>query len=202
MSWIGLTGGIGSGKSTVAGLLAELGAVVIDADQVARVVVEPGTPGLAQVQAAFGTEVITGAGELNRQALAAIVFASPQARQRLEAITHPLIAARTRELRVAAGPAAIVVHDVPLLVERDLAANYDLVVVVQAPLNVRLDRLRVHRGLTEAQVRQRVAAQATDEQRAAVADMVISTDQSLTKLKAKVKALWHSIIGLPPGASR
>jgi dephospho-CoA kinase len=172
---IGLTGGIGSGKSTVSALLAARGAVVIDADRIAREVVEPGTAGLAAVVEAFGAGVLTGDGSLDRSALAAVVFADPEARKRLDGIVHPLVRARSAELAASAPDDAVVVHDVPLLVETGQAGAYDLVLVVQADPEIRVDRL-VRRGLTEEDARARIAVQATDEQRRAAADVVLVND--------------------------
>ena len=145
---IGLTGGIGSGTSTVSRLLADHGAVIIDADVIAREVVEPGTPGLAAVVAAFGREVLTADGSLDRPALAKVVFGDPEARARLDGIVHPLVRARAAEVAAGAPPGAVVVHDVPLLVESGQAAAYDLVVVVEAAREIRIARL-VQRGLTD-----------------------------------------------------
>ncbi|HEV7209268.1 MAG TPA: dephospho-CoA kinase [Mycobacteriales bacterium] len=188
MRRVGLTGGIGSGKSTVARLLADRGAYVVDADVVAREVVAPGTPGLAQVAAAFAG-VLRPDGSLDRAALSGLVFGDTAARRRLEAITHPLIAAATAQ-RLRQVPAdGIFVHDLALLVELGLAGNYDFVLVVQAPLHLRLRRL-AERGLDQDQARQRIAAQATDEQRAAVADLVIDNGADLAHLRAAVERAW------------
>jgi dephospho-CoA kinase len=189
---IGLTGGIGAGKSTVSAALAEHGAVVVDADRIAREVVEPGTPGLAAVVAAFGGQVLTGDGALDRPALAAVVFADPAARARLDAIVHPLVRRRATELERAAREAdadAVVVHDVPLLVETGQAASYDLVLVVETGDEFRVPRL-VARGLTEDDARARIAAQATDEQRRAVADVVLRNDGTPEELRAQVDRFW------------
>ncbi len=187
---VGLTGGAGAGKSTVAARLRELGAVVIDADALAREVLEPGSDGLRQVVAAFGEQVLRPDGSLDRAALAAVVFADPERRRELEAITHPRIAARTSE-RLAAAPAdAVVVHDVPLLVEKALAPAYDLVVVVDAPVERRVERL-VGRGLAEADARARIAAQATRAEREAVADVWLDNDGSVADLVAAVDVLWR-----------
>jgi dephospho-CoA kinase len=186
---IGLTGGIGSGKSTVAGLLAARGAQVVDADRIAREVVEPGTPGLAAVVAAFGHGVLTSDGALDRPALAAVVFADPDARRRLDGIVHPLVRARAAELVAAAPPDAVVVQDVPLLVETGQAGSYDLVLVVQADLATRVRRL-VARGLSEEDARARIAAQATDEQRRAVADVVLDNSGTVEELEAQVERFW------------
>ena len=186
---IGLTGGIGSGKSTVAALLAARGAVVVDADRIAREVVEPGTPGLAAVVRAFGPGVLTSDGALDRAALAAIVFADQEARARLDGIVHPLVRARAEEVVAEAPPDAVVVQDVPLLVETGQAGRYDLVLVVEADLETRLARL-VLRGLTEEDARARIAAQATDEQRRAVADVVLDNSGTPDALAAQVERLW------------
>lgn len=191
---VGLTGGIGSGKSAVASRLADLGAAVVDADAVAREVVAVGTPGLASVVAAFGPGVLAADGSLDRPALGRIVFAEVEARRRLEAITHPLIGARSGELIAAAqaSGAAVLVHDVPLLVESGLAGSFDAVVVVEAPLALRLARLRA-RGLTEDEVRSRIASQATDEQRRAVATHLVDNSGSLEELGRQVELLWHRL---------
>jgi dephospho-CoA kinase len=186
---IGLTGGIGSGKSTVSGLLAARGAVVIDADRIAREVVEPGTPGLAAVVEAFGEQALRPDGSLDRAALAAIVFADPAARGRLDGIVHPLVRARSAELAAAVPDDAVVVHDVPLLVETGQTASYDVVLVVQADPEVRVRRL-VRRGLSEDDARARIAAQATDEQRRAVADVVLDNDGTEEELAAQVDRFW------------
>jgi dephospho-CoA kinase len=186
---IGLTGGIGSGKSTVSGLLAARGAVVIDADRIAREVVEPGTPGLAAVAEAFGEQVLRPDGSLDRAALAAIVFADSAARGRLDGIVHPLVRARSAELAAAVPADAVVVHDVPLLVETGRTGSYDVVLVVQADPEVRVRRL-VRRGLSEGDARARIAAQATDEQRRAVADVVLDNNGTEEELAAQVDRFW------------
>ena len=188
---VGLTGGIGAGKSAVAARLAELGAVVIDADRVARDVVAPGTEGLAEVVATFGPEVVGPDGSLDRPALARLVFPDPDARERLEKIIHPRVRARTAQLVAAAPSGAVVVNDVPLLVEAGLARTFDLVVVVLAGEETRRRRLVDHRGMTPDEAGQRIAAQATDEQRRAVADVVLDNDGSLADLRAAVDRLWR-----------
>lgn len=194
MRRIGLTGGIGSGKSTVARLFADLGAHVIDADAVAREVVEPGTPGLTALVQAFGDQILDPRGALDRAALARIVFERPDARQTLNGITHPLIGARTAELLAALPPDAVLVHDVPLLVDLDMQAAYDLVVVVDAPDEVRVQRL-LERGLDEQDARARIAAQATREQRLAAADVLIDNSGSLDDLREQVESAWPTIVG-------
>jgi dephospho-CoA kinase len=193
---IGLTGGIGSGKSTVSALLASRGAVVIDADRIAREVVEPGTPGLAAVVEAFGAQVLTGDGSLDRPALAAIVFADPEARRRLDGVVHPLVRSRSAQIAAAVPDDAVVVHDVPLLVETGQAASYDLVLVVEADPEVRVQRL-VRRGLAEADARARMAAQADDEQRRAVADVVLDNSGTEAQLVAQVDRFWAERIEFP-----
>ena len=186
---IGLTGGIGSGKSTVATLLAARGAVVVDSDRIAREAVEPGTPGLAAVVEAFGEQVRSADGSLDRPRLASIVFADPAARERLDGIVHPLVRARAAELAAAAPEDAVVVHDVPLLVETGQAGSYDVVLVVEADAETRVRRL-IQRGLSEDDARARIAAQATDEQRRAVADVVLDNSGTPEELAAQVERFW------------
>jgi dephospho-CoA kinase len=186
---IGLTGGIGSGKSTVARLLAERGAQVVDADVLAREVVAPGTAGLAAVVAAFGEDVLTADGALDRPALAARVFRDPEARARLDGIVHPLVRARAAGTIAELPSDAVVVQDIPLLVETGQAGGFDLVLVVEADVATRVARL-VARGLTEDDARARIAAQATDEQRRAVADVVLDNSGSPADLEAQVDRFW------------
>jgi dephospho-CoA kinase len=186
---VGLTGGVGSGKSTVAAMLVAHGAVLIDADKIAREVVEPGTPGYDAVVQRFGARVVGPDGALDRAALAAIVFADSEARADLNAIVHPLVGVRTGELMSAAPAGAIVVYDVPLLVESGLAQGFDCVVVVLADPDLRLERL-AGRGMPPEDARARMAAQATDEQRHAVADEIVVNDGTLGQLQADVDALW------------
>ncbi|GAC1322131.1 MAG: hypothetical protein NVSMB13_00010 [Mycobacteriales bacterium] len=190
---MGLTGGIGSGKSEVARRLSARGAVVIDADVIARAVVEPGTPGLAAVVAEFGPGVLRPDGSLDREALGRTVFGDPDARRRLNAIVHPLVGEQTQQEYAAAPPDAIVVHDVPLLVENGLAPAYDVVVVVDAPEPVRLGRLTRLRGMTETDARQRIAAQASDDERRAVADVLIDNGGELAALEPQVERVWTSL---------
>jgi dephospho-CoA kinase len=196
---IAVTGGIGSGKSAVSARLAALGAVVVDADRIAREVVEPGTPGLAAVVAEFGDSVLTADGALDRPAMAAIVFADADRRTALEAIIHPLVGRRSAQLLADAPPDAVVVYDVPLLVESaggslGRASEFDVVVVVEAPVEDRVRRL-VARGLTEGDARARIAAQATDEQRRGIADHVLRNDGGLADLDAAVDRLWAVLTG-------
>ncbi|MFN2561065.1 MAG: dephospho-CoA kinase [Jatrophihabitans sp.] len=190
---VGLTGGVGSGKSTVARLLADHGAVVIDADALAREVVEPGTPGFDAVVAEFGDDVVGPDGRLDRPALAAIVFNDEARRTALNGIVHPLVGKRTAELMAEAGEDAIVVFDIPLLVESNLAAGFDTVLVVEAPVDTRLARL-AERGMAEADARDRMAVQASDEQRRAVAGELIGNDGSLEELSAQVDAVWERLV--------
>ena len=183
---VGLTGGVASGKSTVAALLAEHGAVVVDADLLAREVVAPGTRGLADIVAAFGGEVLTPDGGLDRPAMGALVFADEQKRRTLEAIIHPLVRARGRELEEAAGPDALVVHDIPLLVETGQPGRFDAVVVVDVPVEVQVQRMTTLRGMSPEEAARRVAAQATREQRLAAATHVIDNTGTLDDLRRRV----------------
>ncbi|KQX53475.1 MULTISPECIES: dephospho-CoA kinase [unclassified Streptomyces] len=190
---VGLTGGIGAGKSEVSRLLVSYGAVLIDADRIAREVVEPGTPGLAAVVEAFGDGVLTGEGALDRPKLGSIVFADPDRLATLNAIVHPLVGARSAELQGRAVPGDVVVHDVPLLTENGLAPLYDLVVVVDASPETQLDRLVRLRGMAESEARARMAAQATRAQRLAVADVVIDNNGPLDALEPQVRKVWEEL---------
>jgi dephospho-CoA kinase len=187
---VGLTGGIGAGKSVVASRLAALGAVLIDSDLLAREVVAPGTDGLREIVAEFGPGVVRD-GALDRAALGAVVFGDPGARRRLEAIVHPRVRARSTELAAQAPPDAVVVNDVPLLVEVGLAPTYHLVIVVEAPAAARLDRLVRARGMTVEEATRRLRAQADDATRRAAADVVITNDAGLDELSATVDGLWR-----------
>jgi len=193
---VGLTGGIGSGKSAVAQRLAALGAVVLDGDTAARAVVEPGTPGLARIAETFGPDVLRPDGALDRAKLAGIVFTDEAARQQLNAITHPLILAHIVAQEEAAlrdgGPDTIVVHDVPLLAEGQRAADFDVVVVVDVPTELQVSRL-AGRGLPEDQARARMAAQATREQRLAIADIVIDNSGTQADLDRRVAEVWADL---------
>ena len=191
---VGLTGGIGAGKSEVSRLLVEHGAVLIDADRIAREVVAPGTPGLAAVVAAFGEGVLTEDGALDRPALGSIVFADPDRLAVLNSIVHPLVGARSRELESAAAQDAVVVHDVPLLAENALAPLYDLVIVVDAGPETQLDRLVTLRGMTEQDARARMAAQATRDKRLEIADIVIDNDVPLEALRHRVRDVWADLV--------
>jgi dephospho-CoA kinase len=190
---VGLTGGIGSGKSEVARLLASYGAVVIDADAIAREVVAPGTPGLARVVERFGPEVLLPNGSLDRAGLGRRVFADEDELAGLNAIVHPLVGERTAQLMAEAPEDAVVVYDVPLLVENDLGSAYDVVVVVDADEKTQLDRLTRLRGMTETDARARMAAQASRQRRLDEADVVIGNDGSRQQLADQVAALWRSL---------
>jgi len=189
MITVAVTGGIGSGKSTVSAALAKRGAVLIDSDLMAREVVAPGTPGLAAVAEAFGSHLIGPDGGLDRAALAAVVFSDPAARLTLEGITHPLVRARFGELRAAAPDDAVIVNDIPILTTLAVAAGFQLVIGVQADDEIRVQRL-VLRGLSEADARARMAAQLSDAQRAALCDVVLSNGGGREELAARVDALW------------
>ncbi|MEV7927574.1 dephospho-CoA kinase [Kitasatospora sp. NPDC088264] len=191
---IGLTGGIGAGKSEVSRLFAAHGAVIVDSDVIAREVVAPGTDGLAAVAAEFGPQVLREDGALDRPALGAIVFADPARLQALNAIVHPLVRARSAELEAAAAPDAVVVHDVPLLAENGLAPLYDLVVVVDAADDVRVERLVRLRGMAEDEARARMAAQASRADRLAIADVVIDNGGPLEALVARVDEVWAELV--------
>lgn len=193
---LGLTGGIGSGKSTVSRLLAQHGAVIIDADLVAREVVAPGTAGLAAVLAAFGSHLALPDGSLDREQLGQLVFGDEDARARLSAILHPLIGTRTAELWTETQTAGVevLVHDVPLLVEARLQDSYDAVIVVDVPPEVQRDRLVRLRGMDPADADRRIAAQATRSERLAVATHVIDNTGSLKELKQCVDSLWKKFL--------
>ena len=187
---VGLTGGIASGKSSVSAILAELGAVVIDADLIAREVVARGTPGLDAVVAEFGPELLTSEGDLDRPAMGALVFGDADARKRLEAIIHPLVHARSAELEAEAGDHAVVVHDIPLLAEVGRAGSFDEVVVVDAPADVQVTRMVDDRGWTREDAESRIAAQATREDRLAIATHVIDNTGTLAELRARVEEIY------------
>jgi dephospho-CoA kinase len=194
MLLVGLTGGIGAGKSTVARMLRQHGARVIDADDLARRAVRPGTPGLQRIVETFGEDVLKPDGELDRRKLAGIVFADPERRRELERITHPdvarLLAAELEPLRATD---EIVVYDSPLMVETGATGAFDMVVVVAAPEEEQLRRVSEQRALDEEDVRARMAAQATAEERAAVADVILDNGGTVEELEGQVERLWLGI---------
>ena len=192
MLMVGLTGGIGAGKSTVAAMLAARGAVVIDADAIAREVVEPGMPALAKLVDRFGPEILRPDGSLDRPALAAVAFVDDATRKELEAITHPAIGEEFLR-RVADSPAdAVVVHDVPLLVESKRGFEYGAVIVVEAPLEMRLDRLEA-RGVARDDARRRIELQATDEDRRKVATWVVDNSGDVGRLEQQISEIWSEL---------
>lgn len=196
MYFIGLTGGIASGKSTIAQRLAELGAVTLDADELARLVVEPGTPGLKRIREVFGDEVLTNEGSLDRAALGAVVFQNPEKLAALNGIVHPAIGKYVegvmRELQ-ANDPDAVLVYDIPLLIESGHSYEWDLVVVADAPEAMRIERMVRLRGMTEDEARARVANQASDAERRAVADVLIDTSGTLEETIAQTDELWETV---------
>jgi dephospho-CoA kinase len=194
---VGLTGGIGAGKSEVTRRFAALGATIIDADAIAREVVAVGTTGLEQVTAEFGTGMLAADGSLDREKLAGVVFTDDAARQRLNAIVHPLVGARVAELmsEVEGAPDGIVVNDVPLIVEAGIADRYDVIVVVDSSVDLQLERLTTIRGMAAEAAQARIAAQANREQRLAIADHVIVNDGDLDTLDAQVRAVWAELSG-------
>jgi dephospho-CoA kinase len=195
---VGLTGGVASGKSTVAALLEELDAVIIDADELAREVVEPGSPGLAAVTDAFGPDVLADDGSLDRPALGAVVFADEVARRRLEKILHPLIRARAAEIEASAPPGTLVVHDIPLLVETGQGDAFDAVLVVDVPVETQVERMVTQRGWTREDAEARVAAQASREQRLAAATYVIDNTGTRDDLRERVTEVVDLLVS--PGA--
>jgi dephospho-CoA kinase len=192
---VGLTGGIASGKSTVSAILAELGATIIDGDQLAREVVEQGTPGLAQVVAAFGPEVLTPSGDLDRPKLGRIVFNDEARRKQLEGIVHPLVFERYAELEAAAPADGLVVHDIPLLAESGRADTFDAVLVVETPAEVQVERMLRDRGWSRTDAEARIAAQATPEQRRAIATHLIVNTGSKADLRARVEEVYAELVG-------
>ncbi|MBD8869672.1 dephospho-CoA kinase [Nocardioides donggukensis] len=192
---VGLTGGVASGKSTVAAILVDLGAVLVDADLLAREVVAPGTDGLAEVVAAFGDDVLTPDGELDRPAVGALVFADPAKRQALEAIIHPRVRARGAELEAAAEPGDVVVHDIPLLAETGQADGFDAVVVVDVPEDVQVDRMTRLRGMSEADARARLAAQASRAERLRIATHVVDNTGTHEDLRERVAEVFAELAG-------
>jgi dephospho-CoA kinase len=196
---VGLTGGVASGKSTVSAILADLGAVVVDADRLAREVVARGTPGLAEVLAAFGPSVLTEDGELDRVAMGAIVFADESRRRALEGIIHPLVRARAAELEAAAPPGAIVVHDIPLLAETGQGSRFDAVVVVDVPTEVQVQRMIDTRAMSREDAEARVAAQATREERLAIATHIIENTGTREDLRVRVTEVFDHLTRLADG---
>jgi dephospho-CoA kinase len=197
-----LTGGIGAGKSAVSSRLAERGAVVIDSDVLAREVVARGTDGLAEVVAAFGPDVLTAAGELDRPALGRIVFGDEAARRKLEAVIHPRVRARAAEIEATAPADAVVVHDIPLLVETGQADRFDVVLVVDVPVEAQVERLTTHRGMSDAEAKQRIASQASREDRLAVAGLVVDNSGTLADLDRRIDEVWAELrrrAGSDPG---
>ena len=191
---MGLTGGVASGKSTVSAMLRELGAVVVDADLLAREVVAPGTDGLAEIVAAFGPGVLTSDGELDRPAMGAIVFADEEARRRLEAIIHPRVRRRGAQMEAEAGPDAVVVHDIPLLAETGQASTFDAVVVVDVPVETQVARMVTLRGMSRDEAEARIAAQASREERLAIATHVIENTGTLEDLRERVTEVFESLV--------
>ncbi|AEF39940.1 dephospho-CoA kinase [Hoyosella subflava] len=189
---VGLTGGIGAGKSTASAVLDELGAIIIDADQIAREVVAPGTPGLERLVEAFGRDILLDDGSLNRPALAAKAFKDDESRLRLNSIVHPLVGQRTAELTESAADDAILVHDIPLLIENAIGPTCNLVLVVHAEVEQRIERLTGMRGMPEEDARARIAAQATDEQRRAAADVWLDNTGEPHELEEQVRKVWEA----------
>jgi dephospho-CoA kinase len=188
---IGLSGGIGAGKSTVSSTFSDLGGIVVDGDVISREVVEPGTEGLTKLVEAFGEQILSDDGSLNRPALAAIAFSDEEKRQTLNGIVHPLVGKRRAELIAEADDDAVIVEDIPLLVESGMAPMFPLVIIVNADEDQRVKRLIEHRGFTEEDARARIAAQATEEQRRAVADVWLDNTGSADELVEQARALWH-----------
>jgi dephospho-CoA kinase len=195
MKRVGLTGGVASGKSTVSTILDELGAVVVDADVLAREVVAPGTDGLREVVDAFGSEVLTEDGELDRPAMGAIVFADAERRRILEAIIHPRVRARGAEIEATAGPDAVVVHDIPLLAETGQASGFDAVIVVDVPTEVQVQRMIHLRGMTREDAEARVATQASREERLAIATHVVDNTGTVEDLRRRVIEVYRALRG-------
>ncbi|MGW7679760.1 dephospho-CoA kinase [Kribbella sp. NPDC054772] len=190
---VGLTGGIGAGKSAVSSRLAARGAVVIDSDVLAREVVARGTDGLAEVVTAFGPGVLTADGDLDRPVLGQIVFGDEPARRKLEAIIHPRVRARAAEIEAGAAPDAIVVHDIPLLVETGQAGTFDLVLVVDVPVEVQVERLTAQRGMADEEAKRRIASQASRDDRLAAADVVVDNSGSLVDLDRRLDEVWATL---------
>jgi dephospho-CoA kinase len=195
MLLVALTGGVGAGKSTVADLLAQFGAVVLDADDLARRAVQPGTPGLAKLVDEFGPDILDASGALDRAGMARLAFADPDARRRLEAVVHPEVARLfAEEVAARRDGDDIVVYSVPLLVERSLAGAFDVVVTVSAPLDVRVARVAASGRMTEEDARARAQSQASDAERESVADRVIPNGGDLDDLRAETGRLWEELL--------
>jgi len=195
MKRVGLTGGVASGKSTVSAILDELGAVIIDADALAREVVAPGTDGLREVVEAFGPDVLTGDGELDRPAMGTIVFADAEKRRVLEGIIHPRVRERGAEIEASAGPDDVVVHDIPLLAETGQAEGFDAVIVVDVPTQMQVERMVELRGMTREDAEARVAAQATREERLRIATHVVDNTGTVEDLRRRVTAVYRELCG-------
>ncbi|WP_328999069.1 dephospho-CoA kinase [Kribbella sp. NBC_00709] len=199
---VGLTGGIGAGKSAVSSRLAARGAVVIDSDVLAREVVARGTDGLSEVVAAFGPGVLTADGDLDRPALGKIVFGDETARRKLEAIVHPRVRARAAEIEQQAPADAVVVHDIPLLVETGQAGRFDVLLVVDVPVEVQVQRLTAHRGMSDEEANRRISSQASREDRLAAADVVVDNSGSLDDLDRRIDQVWEQLAGHGPDTKR
>ena len=195
MMRVGLTGGVASGKSTVSAILDELGAVIVDADVLAREVVAPGTDGLREVVEVFGSDVLTADGELDRPAMGAIVFADAEKRRALEAIIHPRVRVRAAEIEAAADPDDVVVHDIPLLAETGQATGFDAVIVVDVPQETQVERMVELRGMSREDAEARVAAQASRDDRLAIATHVIDNTGSLEDLRRRVNEVYRELHG-------
>lgn len=187
---VAVTGGIGSGKSAVGEILEELGAVIVDADELARTVVERGNSGYDQVIATFGDEVLT-SGEIDRAKLAGLVFSDPELRKKLEGIIHPLVREAAEEIMKSAPSGSVVVNEIPLLFETNGAKRFDFVIAVQTPMELRIERLS-QRGMKLYEIEKRIAAQASDQERASIANVIVVNDGSLDQLRSKVEELWFT----------
>ncbi len=187
---VAVTGGIGSGKSAVGEILEELGAVIVDADELARTVVERGNSGYDQVIATFGDEVLT-SGEIDRAKLADLVFSDPELRKKLEGIIHPLVREAAEEIMKSAPSGSVVVNEIPLLFETNGAKRFDFVIAVQTPMELRIERLS-QRGMKLYEIEKRIAVQASDQERASIANVIVVNDGSLDQLRSKVEELWFT----------
>jgi dephospho-CoA kinase len=187
---VAVTGGIGSGKSAVGEILEELGAVIVDADELARTVIERGNSGYDQVLAAFGDEILT-SGEIDRAKLAGLVFSDPELRKKLEGIIHPLVREAAEEIMKSAPSGSVVVNEIPLLFETNGAKRFDFVIAVQTPMELRIERLS-QRGMKLYEIEKRIAVQASDQERASIANVIVVNDGSLDQLRSKVEELWFT----------